>query len=69
MKMTISSIVIEVIWTVFIFILLWRNFKHLKHKQKHLSNIQPDNSKQKKYKQKHLSNIQPNISISKKASK
>ena len=48
MKMTISSIVIEVIWTVFIFILLWRNFKHLKHKQKHLSNIQPDNSKQTK---------------------
>ena len=44
---SISSIVSEVIRTV-IFIFLWRNFKHLKHKQKHLSNIQPDNSKQKK---------------------
>ena len=52
-----SSIDIEVIRTVFIFF-LWRNFKHLKHKQKHLSNIQSDISKQKK----HLSNIQPDIS-------
>ena len=48
MTMTINSVDIEVIRTVFIFIFLWRNFKHLKHKQKHLSNIQPDNSKQTK---------------------
>ena len=47
MTMTIGSIDIEVIRTVFVFIFLWRNFKHLKHKQKHLSNIQPDISKQK----------------------
>ena len=32
-----SSIVIEIIRTVFIIIfILWKNFKHLKHKQKHL---------------------------------
>ena len=56
MTMTISSIDIEVIRTVFIsffFFLLLRNLKHLKHKQKHLSSIQPDIFKQKK----HLSNI------------
>ena len=54
MTMTISSIDIEVIRTVFIsFFFLLRNLKHLKHKQKHLSSIQPDIFKQKK----HLSNI------------
>ena len=38
-----------------------------KHKQKHLSNIQPDIFKQKKnHKQKYLSNIQPDISKQKK---
>ena len=44
-----SSIDIEVIRTVFIIIIFFfeRYFKHLKHKQKHLSNIQPDISKQK----------------------
>ena len=45
MIMTLSSIVIEVIRTVFFF--YERYFKHKKHKQKHLSNIQPDISKQK----------------------
>ena len=36
-KFSNSSIVIEVIRTVFIIIfILWRNFKHLKHEQKHL---------------------------------
>ena len=58
MKMTISSTGIEVIRTVFNLFFWWRNFKHLKHKQKHLSNIKPDISKQKK----HLSNSQPDIS-------
>ena len=44
--MTISSIVIEVIRAVlFFFIKDILNVK--KHKQKHLSNIQPDISKQK----------------------
>ena len=43
--MTISSIVIEVIRTGFFF--YERYFKGKKHKQKHLSNIQPDISKQK----------------------
>ena len=64
----VSSIDIEVIETVFIFIFFYeRYFKHLKHKQKHLSNIQLDLSKsKKKHKQKHLSNIQPDISKSKK---
>ena len=54
-----SSIVIEVIETVFFF--FERHFKC--KKQKHLSNIQPDISISKK----HLSNIQPDISISKKS--
>ena len=37
LKGATSSIVIEVIMTVFIIIfILWKNFKHLKHKQKHL---------------------------------
>ena len=57
MKMTISSIDIEVIRTVFISIFFYeRYFKCKKHKQKHLSNIQPDISKQKN----HLSNIHSN---------
>ena len=44
-----------------------RYFKCKKHKQKHLSNIQPDIFKQKKnHKQKYLSNIQPDISKQKK---
>ena len=62
MTMPISSIVIEVIRKVLFF--SKRYFKCKKHKQKHLSNIQPDISKQKKkkHKQKHLSNIQPDIS-------
>ena len=34
----VSSIVIEVIRTVFIIIfILWKHFMHLKHEQKHLS--------------------------------
>ena len=49
MRMKISSIDIEVIGTVFIFIFFYgRYFKHLKHKQKHLSNIQLDICKSKK---------------------
>ena len=44
MRMTISSIDIEVIRTVFFY---ERYFKCKKHKQKHLSNIQPDISKQR----------------------
>ena len=40
-----------------------RYFKCKKHKQKHLSNVQPDISKQTK---RHLSNIQPDISKQKK---
>ena len=41
-----SSRVIEVIRTafIFIFIFLWKNSKHLKHKQKHLK--QPSSKKQ-----------------------
>ena len=45
MGMTIISVDIEVIKTVFIF---KRYFKHLKHKQKHLSKIQPNISISKK---------------------
>ena len=56
-----SSIVIEVIDTVFFFFL--KDILNVKNKQKHLSNIQPDISISKK----HLSNIQPDISISKKS--
>ena len=38
-----SSVDIEVIRTVFIFIFFYERYsKHLKHKQKHLSNIQPN---------------------------
>ena len=48
LNILVSSIVIEVIRTVFIFILLWKNFKHLKHKQKYLSNIKPNISISKK---------------------
>ena len=45
----ISSVDIEVIKKVFIFIFFYkRYFKHLKHKQKHLSNIQPNISISKK---------------------
>ena len=55
-----SSIVIEVIETVFFFL---KDILNVKNKQKHLSNIQPDISISKK----HLSNIQPDISISKKS--
>ena len=40
-----SSIVIEVIETVFFFM---KDFKCKKHKQKHLSNMQPDISTSKK---------------------
>ena len=48
MTMTLSSIVIEVIRTVFIFLFFYqRYFKCKKHKQKHLSSIQTDISKQK----------------------
>ena len=55
--MAISSIVIEVIRAVLIFVFFYeRYFKCKKHKQKHLSNIQPDISKEKK----HLSNIHSN---------
>ena len=63
MLMILSSIVIEVIRTVSIFFFYKRYFKCKKHKQKHISNIQPDISKQKNppKKQKHLSNIQPYI--------
>ena len=50
-----SSIVTEAIGTVLFF--YERYFKCKKHKQKHLSNIQPNISISKK----HLSNIQPNI--------
>ena len=57
MRMAISSIVIEVIRAVLIFVFFYeRYFKCKKHKQKHLSNIQPDISKEKK----HLSNIHSN---------
>ena len=53
MRMTISSIDIG---TDFIFTFFYgRYFKHLKHKQEHLSNIQLDISKSKKHKQKHPS--------------
>ena len=49
MRMAISSIDIEVIGTVFIYLFFYeRYFKHLKHKQKHQSNIQLDISKSKK---------------------
>ena len=51
MLMILSSIVIEVIRTVsffFFFLFYGRYFKCKKHKQKHLSNIQPDISKQTK---------------------
>ena len=52
---------------LFLFIFFYeRYFKHLKHKQKQLSNTQLDISKSKKHKQKHLSNIQPDISKGKK---
>ena len=44
--MRISSIVIEVIRTVFFFYEIY--FKCNKHKQKYLNNIQPNMSKQKK---------------------
>ena len=54
MLMVLSSIVIEVIRTVFIYFFYGRYFKCKKHKQKHLSNIQSDISISKK---KHLSNI------------
>ena len=54
MSMIISSIVIEVIKTVLFF--YERYFKCKKHKQKQLSNIQPDIYISKK---RHLSNIQP----------
>ena len=47
MLMILSSIVIEVIRTVSIFFFYKRYFKCKKHKQKHISNIQPDISKQK----------------------
>ena len=58
-----SSMVIEAIGTVlflFFYFLFFceRYFKCKKHKQKHLSNIQPNVSTSKK----HLSNIQTNIS-------
>ena len=49
MLMILSSIVIEVIRTAFIFF-YERYFKCEKHKQKHLSDIQPNISKQKKSK-------------------
>ena len=62
--MNTSSVVIEIIGTV-LFFFYERYFKCKKHKQKHLSNIQPNISKQKK----HLSNIQPNISINKNSTK
>ena len=62
--MRISSIVIEVIRTVFFFYEIY--FKCNKHKQKYLNNIQPNMSKQKKNKQKHPRNIQPDISKEKK---
>ena len=45
-----------------LFLFYERYFKHLRHKQKHLSNIKRDISKQKK----HLINIQPDISKQKK---
>ena len=42
MSMILSSIDLEVNRTVFIFIFFYKRYsKHLKHKQKHLSNIQP----------------------------
>ena len=47
MLMILSSIVIEVIRTVSIFLFYKRYFKCKKRKQKHISNIQPDISKQK----------------------
>ena len=47
--MRISSLVIEVIRTVFIFIFFYeRYFKCKKHKQKHLSNVQLNISISKK---------------------
>ena len=60
MRMTTqSSVDIEVIRAgFFLFFFYKRYFKHLKHKQKHLTNIQPNISISKKS----LStNIQPNI--------
>ena len=43
MRMIISSVDIEVIRTVFNLIFSYERYsKHLKHKQKHLSNIQPN---------------------------
>ena len=55
----LCSIDIEAIRTVFVLLFFFyeRYFKYKKHKQKHLSNIQPNISVSKKY----LSNIQPNI--------
>ena len=48
MTMTLSSIVIEVIRTVFIYLFFYqRYFKCKKHKQKHLSSIQTDISRAK----------------------
>ena len=46
-KFELSSIVIEVIRTV-LFFFYERYFKYKKHKQKHLSNIQPNISTSKK---------------------
>ena len=44
-----SSIDVEVIRTVFYLIFFYERYsKHLKHKQKHLSNIQPNISISKK---------------------
>ena len=50
MRMIISSVDIEVIRTVFFFVFFFyeRYSKHLKHKQKHLSNIQANISTSKK---------------------
>ena len=69
MTMTLSSIVIEVIRTVFIFLFFYqRYFKCKKHKQKHLSSIQTDISKQKKHLKHHSDNIHKVLKYLKKAS-